>query len=682
MTSVSMAEDKYEYFKNLFGDEFRLKVYEEDKEIVTRKDYFTSTPEKGYKVAFTSQLPDLSDLSRYKGVLLLCDSTYTEKLNTIFSCNSSEILQGESDTLEYGFLSVDYGGTKYYIFPESVLVSSEDFDVLKDYFHAIHNADLSVMDDEELNKDGRISLDLSFASPLIRPLFYLALLYILVSVTRGLLNELISNPRGVLNRAFSAETPLKIARFFKCHRWISIFLFLFLTFMYIPLAVALMLKDAGSLNLSYFISYLLETNNPENLSLFISETNFFRAGVFFYNAIYFINIVILVLPEIIEYTIISFERVKDIKLSPKISKYTFPILLLLILSILMIEGKVLPTYFLVLLLLLSIYFGRQRFGEDITFNKLEKTVFMLTFILISTFGFGFNIYKKNIQSLRSYGDLINVKSKVVLLPYLKIMEETVLFNEYLIDSEYPVFVDNYLIYTPFHNTVKNTHINNFDGNTNFIVQSTTIDQQVASMIKYPEIEYSLESNLPTNLFNVSENLGEEATISIELLCSMAPRPSEIKIRYFSTINNADVMESSKDLMNYPGCLPDQYSSKYSIKIKPPVFIDARMYIYLEGLDSSAVSSISLGDTPLTFYRSNSEIGEILTENLAISSDSVINYFFDDTLRDTTFLMSRDSDGMYDLSKSVNTLVKEEKVGEEFLIWSTHQYLPIRDDLRD
>ena len=55
---------------------------------------------------------------------------------------------------------------------------------------------------------------------------------------------------------------------------------------------------------------------------------------------------------------------------------------------------------------------------------------------------------------------------------------------------------------------------------------------------------------------------------------------------------------------------------------------------------------------------------------------VTNYIFGDSY-DLSFDLNLDEEGKFDISVPINELIKEGKLKDRFLIWSTKKYLPVR-----
>ena len=284
-------------------------------------------------------------------------------------------------------------------------------------------------------------------------------------------------------------------------------------------------------------------------------------------------------------------------------------------------------------------------------------------------------------------DLIGVSDEVVMLPYSKQLGKNVLMNEHLFSGSEPVFVDHYLVYSPIHSRIENKNAAEFKNEGSFYIQNGDLNDIVDALNKNKELHDFLISEMPTNFFkikNPGNSFPDEGKPKFEITFSCQREDlgeDKIKIDFYYVNENGEIEEDDKTLMYFPGCLEEDEPEKYTVDFEYPFTESEDIYVRLVDVLPSDILDVKILKSDVVFEpiyfskgRGYSVIGSGgLTTSAVVP---VTNYIFGDSY-DLSFDLNFDEEGKFDLSVPINELIKEGKLKNWFLIWSTQKYLPIR-----
>ncbi len=715
----SSAKTKLEYYKELFGKDFGIKIFESDKEKVSKKDYLSTNPDKGYSLVLSSQISgdeeivesqEIEDIGVSKDTkqpenedpikssswiqnktILICDSDFSSNYPFKFNCSSQSVYSDEVSEMGGFIRNLNSENVDFFVIPENLLLEPEQRTEFQNYFKAIRKAD-KASETTEYNDEIQTNISIltrlkDFTDTTVFEFFSISFyMIILASLSWRLLSYFSEE-----GKKFTLSDFKNIPNSFKnlyLYQKILIPVLVFMGSIYILFVLFIGIKDGKGLNLSYLISYTKENFNISKLYEFFQKGSFLRIAVFSYSLVFIGLFFLFFIPVFVKFFKRGGEKIAEVSIKKDVIKYAFPTLIVLSLVVSSVLGVEVSLKFLIFVIAVLVFLflkNLQGKGFDYVYSAKEKFVFTAVAVFIISVGFLFNFKAKDTDFEYKEEDLIGVTDEVVLLPYSKQLGENTLMNEYNFSGSEPVFVDNYLVYTPNNSRVENKNAKDFKNEGVFYIQNGDLEDIVLAINSSENLSNELRSEEPSNFFqikNLKKEFGSsEPEIQITFSCK---RPDigtdKIKVDFYY-LEEGVVGHDDKTLLYFPGCSKIGEPETYKVKLEIPFTDSEFLYIRLVDVNGSDIKDIEIinGDQVyLPEYFSKGRGYEIIDSGGLTTSAivPVTNYIFGDSY-DLGFDLNFDEEGKFDISVPINGLIKEGKLKDRFLIWSTKKYLPVR-----
>lgn len=713
------AKTKLEYYKELFGKEFGFKIYESDKEKASKKDYFSTNPDKGYSLVLSSQISgdeeivesqEIEDTDVSKNLkqpknedpikssswiqnktILICDSDFSSEYPFKFNCSSQSVYSDEVSEIGGFIRNLNSENVDFFVIPENLLLEPEQRAELKNYFKAIRKADkaseTTEYNDEAQTNIGILSRLKDFTNTTVFEFFTISFyMVILASLFWRLLSYFSEE-----GKKFTLSDFKNIPNSFKnlyLYQKILIPVLVFMGSIYILFVLFIGIKDGKGLNLSYLISYTKENFNISKLYEFFQKGSFLRIAVFSYSLVFIGLFFLLFIPVFIKVFKRSGEKIAEVSIKKDVIKYAFPTLIVLSLVVSSVLGVEVSLKFLIFVIAVLVFlFLKNLQGKvfDYIYSAKEKLIFTAVAIFIIFIGFLFNFRAGGDSFEYREEDLIGVTDEVVFLPYSKQLGENTLMNEYNFSGSEPVFVDNYLVYAPNHSRVENKNAKEFKNEGVFYIQNGDLEDIVLAIDSNEGLFNELRSEEPSNFFrikNLKKEFGSsEPEIQITFSCK---RPDigtdKIKVDFYY-LEEGVVGHDDKTLLYFPGCSKIGEPETYKVKLEIPYTDSEYLFMRLVDFLGSDIEEIMIIDGDQVYspeYFSKGR-GYVIIDSGGLTDSAIVpvtNYIFGDSY-DLSFDLNLDEEGKFDISVPINELIKEGKLKDRFLIWSNKKYLPVR-----
>ena len=680
------AKSKLEYYKELFGKEFGFKIFEADKEKASKKDYLSSNLEKGYTLILSSTISTFQ-----KKTILICDSEFSSTDPFNFSCSNDVVSSNDAYDLG-GFLrSSDPTTADFFVIPEKLLLTPDQRSDIENIFKAIIRADKSL----QASDDGTVS-DQSpsflsrirdFKDTMVFEFFSIAFyMLIIASLSWGFLSYLTKESRKFNLNLF--KDLLKQLKNLQLYQKILIPVLFLMISSYISLIIFIGIKDGQGSNFGYVISYTKENFNISKLSQFLQTGSFLRIGLFGFGLVFIGLLILFLVPIFLRVFNRAGQKIFEAKIKINLLRTAFPVLIILSLIASSFFNFTSSVKFLIFVLTVLVFlFGKnlQTKSFDYIYSSKERVVFITVavFIVIASFLLKFRAGDKGFEYKKE--DLIGVIDEVVFLPYSKQFGKDTVINEYSFSGSEPVFVDNYLVYAPNHARIENKNAKEFKNEGVFYIQNGDLEDIVSAIYSNESLSNELRSEEPSNFFRIKnfekETGGSEPEIQITFSCKRQDLGMDkIKLDYYYFEDN-EVSHDNKTLLYFPGCSKINEHETYKVKLEMPFTDSEFLFMRLVDVLKSDIQEVEIlnGDQVyLPDYFSKGRGNEIIDSGGLTNSAivPVTNYIFGDSY-DLNFDMTLDEEGKFDTSVPINELIKEGKLKDRFLIWSTKKYLPVR-----
>jgi len=363
------------------------------------------------------------------------------------------------------------------------------------------------------------------------------------------------------------------------------FLLLFVVFAFILLVLTY--KSLGYLSFSYITNYLSEIFYLNGLSS--RESQF----MLIYGFILVINLTLYLIFDFVSLLNITLHKFIQTDFKDYIYKWGAIIILFILLFQSVFKFY---NWLFVFLLLCLFYIVFIAYKVKITFSKLynkkEKVVIISSFVLLFIFSLFGSFYLDSKPINIIYQDLISDR-KIVMLPYYKDAEKNEYFQDYLVKINYPLFVDNYLIFDNRFKVINNKNLKDFKFKNNYIIVADFSSAEfIKLLIKNNSLLSQLKTDKPSTLFKVTSNnlYKEGGVVNVTIDCS----------KFFiqpKTLKMAKVTEEDKlnyvDILYFPGCNEKKGDVLYKLPVTNSIF--SNDYFVITGIDMDFITQIALFD---------------------------------------------------------------------------------------
>ena len=634
------------------------------------------------KSSTLNRLIDKNVLNKYGSIIIICDEEFVQQRsflcgydkvevkseNVLYTNLGKRINSGE----DLNILSVRESGKLFVIIPEQYMVTPEYAHRVEVYFRTLGRSQgvqesigYAAAEKESINL---LSIIRSNEFELLYPVMGLLILAVLL---RPLITTLILHPQKLYRKSTYQFLFTVFIHYFRAIRPYAFIVFLALIMIYPLILYTISFKNAGALDLNYIATYLKETFDFTNIDNFIKNARYLRLGVSLLNMVTLITLIILLIPEIQNIFYRSVTKLCSLKLNENTYKIFAPLLLFTML-ITSIIGNVEDTYsFLVLLMLLFLYITSiasrdNKNSNDLLYSR-QKLGLFATILLIILSGSIFNEYSSRMPIELSREDLLGLDESVTLLPYSKLYGSNVVFDDFLINPEFRVFVENRLLYDPGYSEVRNVKAEDFSTHDNFIVFAYANSKYFATLARYNNLLDYVKTPTITNAFILGEEASrEDAEYEIEfgILCYKEIDKYEVKIIKHTNVGK----EAPVNMLKFPGCGTGESLLNY--RVPTNLFGEEKFGLYeVDDFKDKSLAYIKVyrnGREAEVTYIKDPLVTPVLYEFLnSISSDILYAYSFD---LDTGTVVKRAENGL-NISNEVNILRQKDKLKNPFIIWS-------------
>ena len=695
----SYAQTKLEYYKVLL-EGFGVAAYTETTDFLSIQDQFSSKSDFEYLILLASDITDTKDMKTYlennKKIILICDKSYSNTNPVSFECDKSYAKQSETDNADYLLNAIDSQSESLFVMPENYLVSPEKRVEISNYLKAIKRSETVTNSFEDIkyinDKTSVVDVTKSIMSYTTFRVFGIAVSTLFLAyISYGLLKYLISLDRNKFATVSFREIPMRIGKFFNSHRWVFSYSIILILIGYIPVIIYLCAKNEGVGGIRYFAVLFKDSFNINNLVNFIGQSNYFRAAFFFYNFIFLSILVVLFIPYFIKITLIISSKITREVLKPEIHRYatsSLLILAILISSFYKISELLIPLLIIFVILFYIILNNIRYKSFEYSYSVREKIIFISISFLIILGGIFTKLGESRIGNVYKKEDLIGIKDTVVTTPYSKQLGNNVIFNSERVNFPVPIFVNQYLVYSPTYLRVENRNISEFRDGHPYYIQNGKFEDIIPVLYSNKQVSEILESDSPSNFFRVKnfEKNFEKDEVNIQITFSCERENlgvDEIKSRFYFASADGSLKSSDQVLLYFPGCIKKGEPEVFTVEFVPPHTETEYFFVRLPDVLPSDLKNIKIiGPSEVIdpVYFINSVGYNILASGGLIDffEPTVTNYIFGDAYS-LSFDMNFDYDGKFDITEPINQLVKEGVLKNNFLIWSTKDLISIRSD---
>jgi len=719
ISQQAFSQSKLEYYQKVFREEFEINIYEdgvgETEESLLDAQNLEGVSEN-YYILLTSLLQKMGDglveaseriyssdldLGARKRIILICDAPYESVFPVGFSCDGKaarSTLPDESFMAGEILKNENTQDIDLYVIPESLLMSPDKRSEAGKYLKAIIRADgIPLMpEDAEVEEEGPSLLGtfLNLKNSMMFQAFKISFsMFSLAILSYELLKFLSRDDKKIT--ISDLKDFLNINKRIPMYQRVVFYIVIWLIFFYFVLVTLISISKGHGVDLGFILSYSIDRLNIRNISGSISSGNYFKIGVFFYETVVLSLLFILFIPYLKKIFGIVFTKITYSKIKIEVGKYSLPILVFFLLAgSLFFEIKESSKFLiLVSLLLFFIFFKCEKCRlKEYSYSKKERAWFIFIALIIISSGLLIRFKESKAGPIYKSEDLIGVRDDIVLLPYSKQLGERVFIKEYNTSSSEPIFVDNYLVYSPNHSRIENKNAKEFKNEGTFYIQSGNVEDMVSAIYSNDTLAEELISQSPSNFFKISnlvqdQNLREEDTepvdIEITFSCKRQNLGFHDLIVDFYYVEGEEIKHKDETLMYFPGCEETSKPKNVKVEFNPPYSESGEVFLRLRDLLASDIQDIKIfkgSDIKKpTYFLKTRGYGIIDSGGLTTSSIvPVTNYIFDSSY-DLSFDMELNEEGKFDLSKPINELIKEGVLEDSFLIWSNKKYLPVRLD---
>lgn len=596
----------------------------------------------------------------YKKVFIICNSD-TFKYKDLASCNSDNVISLDKSfqitmiqkSKEiFTVLKTTDSYTTIFFIPEINFSKPSKIEILSSYLQAIKNSDLAIVSGTN-NFSGLKKIIYNTFNTWMFELFYLCLIGILiVSLTNRVLK--------ISNKSFK-NISLLAREFIKSKAATFLLSFLVIGLFFVYAKHYLFNEQAHSVEKGL----LLKTVNSFTLH------NTFGANVAILICTFFI------LPYLSRLIQDSISNIKKINLKSRHTAFLFLLNIFVLLILLSLNFSGLLPY-VALSFISSIIFGLIIVFKNIQLNEIfyqfeKKFIFFLLLILL-----GFNTVCKlnkceflNNKSYR-YDDLVGISAKISMTPYLKKTTDDVLISNFSIYTDGPIFIENYLLSFNKFSKINNKHISEFNSKKNsFFIVSEELKKINAFLFSGPSNLNFVKIDIPTNFFylsKISDTSKQDLKFEVEYYCN------NTNFKNFLKINHEEVVSLN------PCKNKEVNVNKIFIDIDRNLFDLNENEIY-EITEFEYIKSLKITDLAgKEFYKVNfinlSKLNNYYVVFKNNNSLEIDNYFFSES-----YLIDLDVGSFKSKNEFINYLKINNKIKNDFLIWSPDKYTIIKNDFK-
>jgi hypothetical protein len=720
---------------------FSNPTHAQEKETYYKTYFMELGLKKDTTVEVSSYLTEGLDPDKLKGNnVLVCDSPFVYE--GLFSCDYSgyELLTGEVRDISAGsgdrpavpVLELIIQGKMLFVVPERNLVVAESRKGIESYFQAYTRAskvdplDIEVISDGEsrgslLTEELRNIKSSSVYESVVYALWILGFVFVL----GPLLVKLVHNPH-ILKELLGLNIYKK--GLVSClDTWVRVVIRvrtylllvgLFILFQLVAFLGYLSFRVHEVLDIGFISEHIANVLNPLNYRQFSEFVGVSELITLLWLLGLLVIVFLLALPRLVEILRHSYRLVLNQNVKVEFPKYAVPILILAGLTVSLFLPLDAAYTFLIFIVLGVIYLlallQKQQVSLSDLYSKKEKTLFgmLMGFFVFTNIGYTILTQGRFDEPKYDTKDLIGVTDDMVMLPYKKEHTGYTLFKDFLIGSDLPIFVDNYLIYYPGFSKVSNRSVGGFNDVGSYLVVNPSREDLAGFILKGSGSSLSLLDKIGGeqvgNMFYLREPIEDLRSddpddekdhgyyFRFVFDCTREIKTNTIRIRNYYVEGDSKVSRSERELMHFPGCgreetiiaeevvengtvveeIPEgekllAYMVDYEIPIK---FTLDNLNVYeFPDFDQKGIVRIDIiKETdavellePVFFNYSSKD--QLLYKNVQDTGTEFFSYYFGDARQ--VDLNTPLEDGMFNMSKPINVLQKGKLLNKPFVIRS-------------
>jgi len=628
-----------------------------DENLSSTKFILSTEKNKDYLLLLSSQISEdffiQNNLNSYKTVFLICDKNFKVLDNTcLVNGYLSDTNVTKFATDNFQILNNIIGlNISLIAIPQNYFITPASRQQLEEYISALG---------ESYKKDFIISRHKIELSPfLIETAGYTVSILLFLVVFYGILINL----KSVNDLKKYKEKFILYYLTLKRYRVLLLLLFVILFCIYIFGLAILSIKKVQGISITFILNYVIDVIRLKDLDVVRSQY------ILIYSFGMLLTLVLYFVFDIFELFRISVHKIQVKSLNINIYKWgsVFLALVLILLSLIKVYSWV-----NILILLCLFYIIDSGYKNKIIYHSLfsykEKLVLIIAlFILIIGATNSVKFFPASLEKV--YRDLIGVNHKIVMLPYYKDADPNEFFQDYSINVNFPVFIDDYLIYDKKFKNIYNKNIKEFKANTNYIIVGDfSSDEFIKDLVLNNNLLNEFRVSGVSNLIKVNnDNLdfSQDINISIIIDCSIDIKPTTISI--------AKVNDESKkkleynDLLYFLGCNNDQSSQTLSYKVPFNTDINKGDIFYIKGIDFKYVKAVLI---TAENKQLNIDYYKIPTTNYfsKITNGNDV-YVYGSNTKNIDFTNNVLNSNEFSISPNINKLKENGFIGNQFTIWT-------------
>lgn len=419
--------------------------------------------------------------------------------------------------------------------------------------------------------------------------FYLAVFILLYTAFIFFYRELTKNSSGVFSFKFYLAKLTTFSNFIYNNRAFPSYALIFLLILYGYLLILVSLNDLKNVSINYMVTYFLQTVTLSKFGVYIQNNNTLLLSFVF------LNLVILTLVYILLFPLLLSSATKYLKKIPLVETKYLAVSVLGALGL--ITSSLYTNSLVVLALILSILLTTTSFGGSRTLpQSVKKTIFALFLLLFAcTLYIGGTLKKEPLSVNRTpFSD----DSPIVYFPKHIFLKNNVLFQNYVVKSDVPVFADAYMLFHPEYKEVVNKPILEIDlsKSETYGVLFSGMDSFV-STIASGQLREDFQSEIPTNIVSAIPRLGSPVQVSITLSCLQNQVLTVPLDMYFGP---SSLEKRNIDTVRIPACSGTQGDKETFNIVLAPQDIPAEVFIVSPVEKDVAVLELTNADN-ITYY---------------------------------------------------------------------------------
>jgi hypothetical protein len=650
--NTGFMSSRGEYYKEAIDDS-RVVILEDPAEEELVKG--------GYLLLLTSEIDSLQTHD-YSTLLLICDSSFT--VPSHFICNSSEVsgnikmidLSLENSTETTFVYETMYQGSKVIIIPENLLANPKSRHMAFTFLHKIFSAKQVISPSiySELKENHLFEV----------ALYGIVLLLVVVIVHAGI---------ALLRELQKVNIDLQVGKVFSFLNNSRLYLlltsfFFFMSYLLLSFRLLEKLRDFEVGMIVRHINSLLHLEVIQGshlrLNLVLSVT--LSAALLSLLFLLFLSFKDLIKT----FYIIPMAKIPSIPSTRR--ALSSVIVLLALFAPLSLTVSPIPLILLSMLLIYLTYKQRahKSFLKD-AYSTTQKYKLLLLILLFGFFGILLNPVFDYLLGRPVSEALFNTREDFVLLPYTKEYAGNVVFADFELTPDYPIYVDDYLVFHPDFDVIHNKNVSSLDVEGNFIISLTEKKDYAEAFYTSNPFKEVLKVEKLSKAFYLSD-VDTKQSYSLKFYINCTADPEKIYIKEFNQVDS-EIKSKSSLVLYFPGC--SETSSDASLVTYQVPFsvsegdVPERLFM-IEGIDEKSIDRIEVYENDFSkdvnFLNTEMLKGRVFEQKL--NSNSEITAYSADINVSNSF--SNVFGEPFNISQAINALKEQDVLENPATIWSS------------